>query len=83
MVTSVGANVCRKYAINTCYEVNDSVGDREERRSRYVKYVEGWDHVNKVHQVCYVLHGMCESCRCVMRWASDCLNVCVLVLASR
>jgi hypothetical protein len=37
MVTSVGANVRRKYAVTTDYEMNKFVWDREERRSRYVE----------------------------------------------
>jgi hypothetical protein len=35
--------------------------------------IGGWDYVDKVHQLCYVLQKLCGPCRCVMIWASDCL----------
>ncbi len=37
MVTSVWADVSRKHAVNTDYEMNKFVWDREERRSKYVE----------------------------------------------
>jgi len=36
---------------------------------------KGGVHVSRVCQICCMLQGLCEPCRCVMIWACDCMYV--------